>query len=88
MKLSVDELDKKINSTLNTSDKVMEETSGSYLDRMESFLSKQDNDTIKQIICDEKDEDYDANIDWNIPKKEACDVGENTVSSTNFIEIP
>ena len=70
---------------------------------MESFLSKNENSKIEEIIKND-DDDYQVNIyysqghiwstrstgvkvniqvdiNWNIPEKETCDVGENTVVS-------
>ena len=79
LNLSVGELDAKIGATLTKSDNVIGETSGSYLDRMESFLSKHDNEAIQQILTADEDEDVNIDIDWKIPAKETCEVGENTV---------
>ena len=59
---------------------VLESTSGSYLERMDSFLAKHDNDEIAQILSNNTDENYEVDIDWSkIPHKETADVGENTV---------
>lgn len=81
LKMSVGELDQKIGTTLTSSTNVLDQTSGSYLERMESFLSKNDNETIQQIIAHDREDDGDVDFDmnWNIPGKETCDVGENTV---------
>jgi len=82
MKMSVKELDQKLNHTLNESKSVLESTSGSYLERMDSFLAKHDNEEIAQILSDNTDENYEVDIDWSkIPHKETADVGENTVVS-------
>ena len=78
--MSVNELDAKVGGTLDQSKKVLEATSGNYLDRMESFLSKHDNATLEEMTK-ENDEDYFVDIDWKIPQKETCDIGENTVVS-------
>ena len=79
--MSVNELDKKIDTTLDSARNVLNQTSGSYLDRMESFLSKHDNEAITKIIRQEHvDENFEVDFDWNILGKETCEVGENTVS--------
>jgi len=65
---------------LNESKRVLAATSGNYLDRMESFLSKHDNASLEEMARDEND-DYTIDIDWKIPEKETCDIGENTVVS-------
>ena len=83
--MSINELDRKIDSTLSGSKIALDETSGSYLDRMESFLSKHDNQSIEQILSTrDNDDDYDVDIEWKIPQKETCDVGENTVHKCHF----
>jgi len=84
---SVNELDAKVGGTIDKSKKVLETTSGSYLERMESFLSKHDNMTLEELTKDVRDpyDDYECNIDWRIPHKETCDVGENTVVSVHNI---
>lgn len=82
LKMSVNELDKKIDTTLDSARNVLNQTSGSYLDRMESFLSKHDNEAITKIIRQEHvDENFEVDFDWNILGKETCEVGENTVVS-------
>lgn len=82
IKMSVNELDSKIGGTLKDSTKVIEATSGSYLDRMESFLSRHDNASLTDLIKeDENTDDYEVDITWKIPAKETCDIGENTVVS-------
>jgi len=81
IKMSVNELDVKVDGTLNESAKVLESTSGNYLDRMESFMSKHDNATLEQLVKDDDNDDYVVDIEWNIPQKETCDIGENTVVS-------
>merc|ERR1712106_1030377 len=48
---------------------------------MESFMSKHDNATLEQLVKDDDNDDYVVDIEWNIPQKETCDIGENTVVS-------
>ena len=56
IKMSVNELDVKVDGTLNESKKVLESTSGNYLDRMESFLSKHDNASLEELVKDDNDD--------------------------------
>ena len=81
LNMSVNELDQKVNSTLEGSKTVMEKTSGSYLDRINSFLEETENDVLKDILAEKNEGEYEVDVDFSaLPSKEKCDVGENTVS--------
>ncbi|CAG5076999.1 Oidioi.mRNA.OKI2018_I69.PAR.g8607.t1.cds [Oikopleura dioica] len=82
LNMSVNELDQKVNSTLEGSKTVMEKTSGSYLDRINSFLEETENDVLKDILADKNEGEYEVDVDFSaLPSKETCDVGENTIVS-------
>ena len=82
LNMSVNELDQKVKSTLDGSKTVMEKTSGSYLDRINSFLEETENEVLKDILAEKNDEEYEVDVDLSVlPKKETCEVGENTVRS-------
>lgn len=80
LNMSVNELDQKVQSTLDGSKTVMEKTSGSYLDRINSFLEETENDVLKDILAEKNEGEYEVDVDFSaLPKKETCEVGENTV---------
>ena len=45
-----------VGGTLSESKRVLAATSGNYLDRMESFLSKHDNASLEEMTRDENDD--------------------------------
>ena len=80
LNMSVNELDQKVKSTLDGSKTVMEKTSGSYLDRINSCLEETENEVLKDILADKNEGEYEVDVDFSaLPGKETCDVGENTV---------
>jgi glycosidase len=80
LNMSVNELDQKVQSTLTGSKTVMEKTSGSFLDRINSFLEETENDVLKDMLAEKNEGEYEVDVDFSaLPKKETCEVGENTV---------